>query len=125
MQQALDSGWSYNVLHQMIKTKAHLRQGAAITNFRETLPPPQSDLARQALKDPFIFDFLTLDTTFREQELEAGLLGNLQRFLLELGKGFAFVGRQYPIRPYSRLARRTEIGTADHRGDRANTWPAQ
>ncbi len=94
MQQTLANGWSRNVLITMIQSQAHRRQGNAVTNFDRLLPPPQSDLARQALKDPYIFDFLTLDEPFHERELETHLLRALERFLLELGQGFAFVGRQ-------------------------------
>lgn len=94
MQQTLANGWSRNVLLTMIQSEAHRRQGKAVTNFDRLLPPPQSDLARQTLKDPYIFDFLTLDEPFHERELEAKLLRELERFLLELGQGFAFVGRQ-------------------------------
>lgn len=94
MQQTLVNGWSRNVLLTMIQSQAHRRQGKAITNFERLLPPPQSDLARQTLKDPYIFDFLTLAEPFHERELEVGLLHQLERFLLELGQGFAFVGRQ-------------------------------
>ena len=94
MQQTLANGWSRNVLLTMIKSEAHRRQGKAITNFEQRLPAPQSDLARQTLKDPYIFDFLTLEEPFHERELEANLLHQLERFLLELGQGFAFVGRQ-------------------------------
>jgi predicted nuclease of restriction endonuclease-like (RecB) superfamily len=94
MQQTLANGWSRNVLLTMIQTEAHRRQGRAISNFDRILPPPQSDLARQILKDPYIFDFLTLEEPFRERELELNLLSHLERFLLELGQGFAFVGRQ-------------------------------
>jgi predicted nuclease of restriction endonuclease-like (RecB) superfamily len=97
MQQTLMQGWSFNTLQLMIKSQAHLRQAGAVTNFDASLPAPQSDLARQTLKDPYLFDFLTLETPFREKELEAGLLQNLERFLLELGKGFSFVGRQYTL----------------------------
>jgi len=88
MQQTILQGWSCNTLQLMIKSQAHLRQAGAVTNFEASLPAPQSDLSRQTLKDPCIFDFLTLDTPFREKELEAGLLQHLERFLLELGKGF-------------------------------------
>jgi len=95
MAQTLANGWSRNVLLLMIKSKAHHRQGKAITNFNRLLPAPQSDLVRQALKDPYIFDFLTLQEPFHERELETGLLHQLERFLLELGQGFAFVGRQF------------------------------
>jgi len=94
MQQTLANGWSRNVLLAMIQSEAHRRQGKAITNFEQRLPAPQSDLARQTLKDPYIFDFLTLEEPFHERELEANLLHQLERFLLELGQGFAFVGRQ-------------------------------
>ncbi|MBI5140860.1 MAG: DUF1016 domain-containing protein [Nitrospirae bacterium] len=95
MQQTIEHGWSRDVLGLMIKSDAHKRQGAAITNFQERLPSPQSDLARQLLKDPYIFDFLTLTEPFEERELETGLVKHLEKFLLELGQGFAFVGRQY------------------------------
>jgi predicted nuclease of restriction endonuclease-like (RecB) superfamily len=94
MQHTLANGWSRNVLLAMIQSEAHRRQGKAITNFEQYLPAPQSDLARQALKDPYIFDFLTLEEPFHERELETNLLRELERFLLELGQGFAFVGRQ-------------------------------
>lgn len=77
-----------------IETKLHARQGRAVTNFAATLPPPQSDLAQQTLKDPFLFDFLTLGDDAHERDLETGLVGHIQKFLLELGAGFAFVGRQ-------------------------------
>jgi predicted nuclease of restriction endonuclease-like (RecB) superfamily len=95
--QTLSQGWSRNVLKMQIDTAAHLRQGAAITNFAQRLPSPQSDLASQILKDPYVFDFLTLEADFHERELEAGLVRHVERFLLELGQGFAFVGRQYPL----------------------------
>jgi predicted nuclease of restriction endonuclease-like (RecB) superfamily len=97
MEQALHHGWSRNILSLMIDNQAHTRQGKAITNFPERLPPVQSDLVVQTLKDPYIFDFLTLTEPFQERELETGLLQHLEKFLLELGKGFAFVGRQYHI----------------------------
>lgn len=95
--QALEHGWSRNVLALMIKNHVHERQGKSITNFSKTLLPPQSDLATQLLKDPYIFDFLTIEKPFRERELETGLLTHLQDFLVELGAGFAFVGRQVHI----------------------------
>jgi predicted nuclease of restriction endonuclease-like (RecB) superfamily len=94
MEQTLANGWSRNVLLTVIQSGAHRRQGRAITNFDQRLPAPQSDLARQTLKDPYIFDFLTLEEPFHERELETNLLHQLERFLLELGQGFAFVGRQ-------------------------------
>ena len=98
MQQTLTNGWSRNVLLLMIQSEAHARQGQAITNFERLLPPTQSDLVQQTLKDPYIFDFLTLQEPFHERELETNLLHQLERFLLELGQGFAFVGRQYYLK---------------------------
>jgi predicted nuclease of restriction endonuclease-like (RecB) superfamily len=80
MQKLLANGWSRNVLLTMIQSEAHRRQGKAITNFEQHLPAPQSDLARQALKDPYIFDFLTLEEPFHERELETNLLRELERF---------------------------------------------
>ncbi len=97
MRQTLAQGWSRNVLALMIDGRAHQRQGKAVTNFDQLLPPAQSDLATQALKDPYIFDFLTLEEPFHERELETGLLTQVEKFLLELGQGFAFVGRQYHL----------------------------
>jgi len=93
MQQTIEQGWSRDTLGHKIKSNAHKRQGEAVTNFQQRLPSPQSDLARQLLKDPYIFDFLTLEEPFNERELEAGLVRHLERFLLELGQGFAFAGR--------------------------------
>lgn len=95
--QAVAEGWSRDTLGLMLKSAAHRRQGAAVTNFAASLPAAQSDLARQALKDPYVFDFLTLEAPFRERELELGLVRHLERFLLELGVGFAFVGRQHRL----------------------------
>jgi len=94
MQRAIEHGWSRAVLTVQIETKAHRRMGKAQTNFAQTLPSPQSDLAQQVLKDPYTFDFLTLSAEARERELEQGLTEHIQKFLLELGVGFAFVGRQ-------------------------------
>jgi predicted nuclease of restriction endonuclease-like (RecB) superfamily len=91
---AFEHGWSRDVLSFQIQSRVHERQGKAITNFQRTLPPPQSDLAAQLLKDPYLFDFLTLEKPFDERELETGLLRHLQDFLVELGTGFAYVGRQ-------------------------------
>ncbi len=96
-QQALAQGWSRNVLKMQIDSLLHQRQGAAVSNFATCLPTPQSDLAQQALKDPYIFDFLTLEATFHERELEVALVAHLEKFLLTLGQGFAFVGRQHHI----------------------------
>lgn len=95
--QALEQGWNRDTLAIQIKNRAHERQGGAVTNFAATLPSAHSDLARQLLKDPYLFDFLTLEEPFHERELETGLITHIQKFLLELGRGFAFVGRQYCI----------------------------
>ncbi len=97
MRRTIEHGWSRNILALQIKSEAHARAGKAVHNFHATLPPPQSDLAEQVLKDPYIFDFLTLAEPFRERELELALLAQVQKFLLELGQGFAFVGRQYHL----------------------------
>lgn len=97
MQQTLANGWSRNVLAVQIGAHAHARHGKAVSNFAALLPAPQSDLAQQALKDPYIFDFLTLEEPFHERELETQLIHHLEKFLLELGQGFAFLGRQYRL----------------------------
>lgn len=97
IEQTIQHGWSRDTLLQMIKNKVHERQGSAVTNFEVCLPAPQSELAHQLLKDPYIFDFLTLEEPFHERELETGLVQHLEKFLLELGQGFAFVGRQYRL----------------------------
>ena len=91
----IEHGWSRAVLTHHIETQLHKREGKAVTNFQRTLPPPQSDLSEQTLKDPYNFDFLTLHSDAHERDLEQGLLDHIQKFLLELGVGFAFVGRQY------------------------------
>jgi predicted nuclease of restriction endonuclease-like (RecB) superfamily len=93
----LEHGWSRAVLTHQIETQLHRREGQAVNNFAATLPPAQSDLAQQMLKDPYIFDFLTLAADARERNLELGLLDHVQKFLVELGVGFAFVGRQYRL----------------------------
>ena len=88
------NGWSRDVLVHQIEAGHHLRQGQAITNFTRTLPPEQSDLARQALKDPYLFDFLHLTDDVRERNLQRGLLEHITKLLLELGSGFAYLGQQ-------------------------------
>lgn len=90
----IENGWSRNVLLHWLDSLLHQREGKAITNFQATLPSPQSDLAHQTLKDPYCFDFLVLRDKHDERELESGLLDHVQKFLLELGAGFSFVGRQ-------------------------------
>jgi predicted nuclease of restriction endonuclease-like (RecB) superfamily len=84
------------LLHQ-IATAAHERQGKAITNFERTLPPPQSDLAREVLKDPYHFDFLALGPAVQEEDIRRGLLEHLRDFLIELGTGFAYVGTRHHL----------------------------
>ena len=95
--QTLEQGWSRDTLTVQIKNRAHERQGGAVTNFATTLPGVHASLAQGLLKDPYLFDFLTLEEPFHERELELGLCGHIQKFLLELGRGFAFVGRQYRL----------------------------
>ena len=95
--QALENGWSRNVLNIQIESGLYHRQGRAITNFERTLPSPDSDLAQQTLKDPYVFDFLELTEKFRERDLEKALLQDICAFLLELGVGFSFVGSQYHL----------------------------
>ena len=80
-----------------IEMGLHKRQGQAVTNFKEKLPSPQSDLAHYTLKDPYIFDFLTIGKEAHEREVEKALYAHMEKFLLELGAGFAFVGRQYHL----------------------------
>lgn len=87
-------GWSHNILKLQIEARLHERQGKAITNFAATLPPAESDMAAQVFKDPYLFDFLGTADPRREREVEQALIDHIQRFLLELGAGFAFVGRQ-------------------------------
>lgn len=91
---AIAHGWSRDILVHQIESGLHWREGQALTNFERTLPAPQSELAQQTLKDPYVFDFLSLGPDAHERELERGLLAHLRDFLLELGVGFAFVGSQ-------------------------------
>ena len=97
VQAAIENGWSRNMLALHVEARLFHRQGKAATNFQRTLPSPQSDLAQQILKDPYNFDFLTLTLDALEREVEDGLVEHIQKFLVELGMGFAFVGRQYTI----------------------------
>jgi len=92
--QTIRNGWSQTILRLQMDRGAHLRQGKAISNFPATLPPADSDMAVQAFKDPYLFDFLGTADPRREREVEQALVDHIQRFLLELGSGFAFVGRQ-------------------------------
>lgn len=97
VQKTIENNWSRAVLTHQIESGLHLREGQAIHNFEATLPKPESDLAKQLLRDPYNFDFLALTERHNERELEDGLIEHLTKFLLELGAGFAFVGRQYKI----------------------------
>jgi predicted nuclease of restriction endonuclease-like (RecB) superfamily len=97
IQQTIENGWSRDILSLQIKSDLYNRQGKAISNFSMTLPPNDSDLANQLLKDPYNFDFLTLTKSYKERELETALVDNITKFLLELGSGFAYVGRQVPL----------------------------
>ncbi|OGH57653.1 MAG: hypothetical protein A3G34_13935 [Candidatus Lindowbacteria bacterium RIFCSPLOWO2_12_FULL_62_27] len=100
-------GWSQPILCLQIDGHAHVRQGKAVTNFALTMPPAESDMAAQVFKDPYLFDFLGTADHRREVEIEHALMEHLQKFLLELGAGFAFVGRQVPL----------EVGNQDFRLD--------
>jgi predicted nuclease of restriction endonuclease-like (RecB) superfamily len=95
--EALAQSWSRDALTLHIKSQLHLRQGAAVTNFDRRLAPPQAGLAKHLLKDPYRFDFLGLGSEAQERDIEAALVRHITRFLLELGSGFAFVGRQVRI----------------------------
>jgi predicted nuclease of restriction endonuclease-like (RecB) superfamily len=92
-----ENNWSRDVLALQIKSNLFERTGGSVSNFKNTLPDPYSDLAQQTLKDPYVFDFLTLSEGFKERDIEQQLVSNIRKFLLELGKGFAFVGQQYNI----------------------------
>jgi predicted nuclease of restriction endonuclease-like (RecB) superfamily len=97
IREAIQYGWSRNVLVHQIESSLYSRQGKALTNFAQALPAPQSELAQQIIKDPYNFDFLSLGKEAQERELERGLIEHIRDFLLELGVGFAFVGSQYPL----------------------------
>ena len=96
-QKSLENGWSRDILAMQIESNLYKRQGGAVTNFEQTLPKPQSDLARQLIKDPYNFDFLSLGDDAQERDLEKALVDHIREFLLELGVGFAFMGSQYHI----------------------------
>ncbi len=98
VQQSIEGGWSRSELETWIESNLHERKGKAITNFKRALPSPQSDMAEQIIKDPYNLGFLSLDKRYREKELEQGLMDHLQKFLVELGEGFAFMGRQFRIK---------------------------
>jgi len=93
-QKAAEHGWSSTILEIHIEVNRYGREGKAITNFTKTLPLPDSDMAQQSLKDPYLFDFLTLQNKHLEKDVEQGLINHIQKFLLELGEGFAFIAQQ-------------------------------
>lgn len=97
IRQTIQHGWSRNILVHQIESNLYKRQGKAITNFDRTLPAPQSELAHQILKDPYVFDFLSIGKEAKERDLEKALLEQIRLFLLELGVGFSFVGSQYHL----------------------------
>lgn len=107
IQQTIENSWSRAVLEYQIETNLHTRQGNAITNFKTTLPANDSDLAIQLLKDPYNFEFLTLEKQAKEKDLENELVKNITQLLLELGKGFAYLGKQFALK----------IGTKEYRTD--------
>ncbi|MEX3756880.1 PDDEXK nuclease domain-containing protein [Mycobacteroides abscessus] len=106
-QSAVEEGWSRDILVHQIDTQLHRRAGKAVTNFARTLPPSDSDLAQQVTRDPYLFDFIGIADVRREHELERALTDHVEKFLLELGQGFAFVGRQVHL----------EIGDTDFYAD--------
>ncbi|MDP2795196.1 MAG: PDDEXK nuclease domain-containing protein [Sulfurisoma sp.] len=93
----IQHGWSRNVLNIHIETRLLEREGQAVTNFEAQLPAPQSDLARDTLKDPYLFDFLGVGNEADERAIESAIVEHITRFLLELGAGFAYVGRQVHV----------------------------
>ena len=97
VQKTIKNGWSRAMLMNFIDANLYNTQGKAINNFDRLLPDVHSDLARETLKDPYNFDFLTLTENYKEKELEDALVANITKFLLELGQGFAYIGRQHPI----------------------------
>lgn len=98
VQKVQQHGWSRNVLAAQIAGELHRREGRPVSNFAARLPAAESDLVQQSFKDPYLLDFIAADEPLRERELEVALIEHLERFLLELGEGFAFVGRQVELR---------------------------
>ena len=107
LQQTIENNWSRAILTLQIEQDLYSRQGKAITNFHQTLPEKQALMAAQILKDPYNFGFLTLENKAQELDIERQLTEHITKFLLELGKGFAFIGRQYPL----------QVGDKDYRLD--------
>jgi len=97
IQKIIEENWSRAILDRNLKSNLYKKQGKAINNFKNTLPAPQSELANEILKDPYNLDFITVTEDYKEKELENALMKNITKFLLELGKGFSFVGKQVEI----------------------------
>ena len=97
IRKTIENSWSRTVLQNWLETDLYERHGKAINNFAETLPAPQGDLAQELTKDPYTFDFLTISPKYNEKELKDALTDNIQRFLMELGSGFSFIGREYRL----------------------------
>ncbi|MDD6015992.1 MAG: PDDEXK nuclease domain-containing protein [Prevotellaceae bacterium] len=93
----VEGGWTRCWLEEQINAKLFKAQGATVTNFEQTLPAPQVKLAKEILKDPYHFEFLSLKERYTEHDLEDALVANVTQFLLELGKGFSYVGRQMEL----------------------------
>ncbi len=96
-EKTIQNGWGRRVLEMQIESKLHERTGKALNNFENTLPAPQSDLARESFRNPYVFDFLAMGEEMQERELEKALIAHIKQFMLELGKGFAYVGNQYHL----------------------------
>ncbi|MBQ3795659.1 MAG: DUF1016 family protein [Butyrivibrio sp.] len=97
VKETMDNTWSRAVLMNFLDTDLYERQGKAVTNFKKLLPPVQSDLAQEMTRDPYNFDFLTIRKNYDEKELKDALMEHVQSLLMELGEGFAFVGREYRL----------------------------
>lgn len=98
MKKTVEDGWSRAVLKTFIDSELHLRQGKAQSSFSRFLPAPDSDLAQEITRDPYIFDFTEMTEPYKERELKKALMDNISRFLLELGSGFAYVGQEYRLK---------------------------
>ena len=97
VRKTVENGWSRAMLENNIASNLHLRQGNAETNFDLALTDPDSDLAKETLKDPYDFSFIAMDEKYREEELKTELIKNIEQFLQELGKGFSYLGREYKL----------------------------
>ena len=98
VQKTIDNGWSRSVLMNFLEADLYSAQGKSVNNFSRLLPEAQSDLANEIMKDPYNFDFVSLTGKYKEKELEDALIDNIAKFLLELGQGFAYIGRQIPVK---------------------------